>query len=61
MLIFSKHISAVVRSSFLSGPSIRAGSGPSVFMNDTAVEAIIRSADDDGNVVDELNGVVMVF
>ena len=30
-------------------------------MNDTAVEAIIRSADDDGNVVDELNGVVMVF
>lgn len=59
--IVSTHISAVVHASCISGPSISAGSGPSVSINDTAVDTIIRSVDDGGNVVDELDGVMMVF
>lgn len=55
------HISAVVRLSQIAGASIRAASGPSTTINDTAVDAIIFAVDDDGDVVAELDGVVMAF
>lgn len=45
----------------IPGASIIAGSGPSVMMNDTAVEAMIYAMDENDNVVDEIEGVMMVF
>lgn len=44
-----------------SGASISAESGPSISINDTAVDAIIMAVDDEGNVVDEIVGVMMEF
>lgn len=45
----------------IPGVSIRAGSGSSMAMNDTAVDTIIFAVDSEGQVVDEIVGVMMEF
>lgn len=45
----------------ISGASIVAESGPPIAINDTAVDALILAVDSDGNVVDEIVGVMMMF
>ena len=43
----------------MSGGALKAESGPMTSINDTLVDAIILAIDDDGTVVDELDGVMM--
>ena len=61
VLIVLMYKPGVFRLSFISGSSVRAGSGPSIAINDTVEDAVIFAVDDNGDVVDELDGVVMVF
>lgn len=45
----------------IAGASIRAGSGPSVSINDPAVDTINIAVDEDGDVVDEIDGIMIEF
>lgn len=45
----------------MAGVSIRGESGPSMGVNETVVDAIIRAVDGDGNVVHEIVGAMMEF
>lgn len=45
----------------IPGASISVGSGSATSINDTAVDAIILAVDDDGDVIAELDGILMIF
>lgn len=46
---------------FCLGGSIEEEREPSIVIRDTAVETVIISMDSDGNIVDEMIGLAMVF